>query len=103
MTPAAGPAALADSRDVHPLTPGALVHLRLAPLAPALARLGTKLTRRQNTLTFTQLNSRIPGSANISVRAPDGPGTIPGGALSMQTPDFWSIPFVGGAPAAADA
>ena len=33
---------------------------------------------------------------------PDGPGTIPA-ARPMQTPDFWSIPFVSGPPVAADA
>ncbi len=63
-----------------------------------LARTGTELARRQNSLGITLLNSRRPGHADISIVAPDGPGTIPGGAPNMQTPDFWSIPFVGGPP-----
>ena len=81
----------------------ALVHLQLLARAPALARTGTELGRRQNSLAITLLNSRHPGSADIAVKAPDGPGTIPGGAPNMQTPDFWSIPFVSGTPVASDA
>jgi hypothetical protein len=81
----------------------ALVHLQLLARTPALAHTGTELARRQNSLAVTLLNSRHPGSADIAVRAPDGPGTIPGGAPTMQTPDFWSIPFVSGPPVAADA
>jgi hypothetical protein len=73
---------------------GAMVHLQLIARAPSLAALGTELVRRQNSLAITLLNSRRPGDADISLIAPDGPGTIPGGAPSMQTPDFWSIPFV---------
>jgi hypothetical protein len=74
----------------------ALVHLQLVARAPMLAHTGTELARRQNSLGITLLNSRRPGHADISIVAPDGPGTIPGGAPNMQTPDFWSIPFVGG-------
>jgi hypothetical protein len=81
----------------------AVVHAQLLARAPFLAVTGTELARRQNSLVVTLLNSRRPGSAELSVRAPDGPGTIPGGAPGMQTPDFWSIPFVGGPPVAADA
>jgi hypothetical protein len=81
----------------------ALVHLQLLARDPALARTGTELARRQNSLAITLLNSRHPGRVDLAVRAPDGPGTIPGGAPDMQTPDFWSIPFVGGEPVAADA
>ncbi len=81
----------------------ALVHLQLLARAPALAHTGTELARRQNSLAITLLNSRHPRSADIAVKAPDGPGTIPGGASNMQTPDFWSIPFVSGTPVAADA
>ena len=81
----------------------ALVHLQLIARTPALARTGTELARRQNSLAVTLLNSRHPGRADISVRAPDGPGTIPGGAPAMQTPDFWSIPFVRGTPLTAEA
>jgi hypothetical protein len=81
----------------------ALVHLQLLARTPALAHTGTELARRQNSLAITLLNSRHPGSADISIAAPDGPGTIPGGAPGMQTPDFWSIPFVSGAPVAAAA
>jgi hypothetical protein len=81
----------------------ALVHTQLLARASFLATTGTELARRQNSLAVTLLNSRHPGSAVLSVRAPDGPGTIPGGAPGMQTPDFWSIPFVGGPPVATDA
>ena len=81
----------------------ALVHLQLLARTPALAHTGTELARRQNSLAITLLNSRHPGGAGIAVRASDGPGTIPGGAPDMQTPDFWSIPFVSGPPVAADA
>lgn len=73
---------------------GAMVHLQLIARTPAIAHLGTELARRQNSLALTLLNSRRPGQTDISVIAPDGPGTIPGGAPSMQTTDFWSIPFV---------
>ncbi len=81
----------------------ALVHAQLLARAPHLASLGTELARRQNSLAVTLLNSRHPGSSELAVRAPDGLGTIPGGAAAMQTPDFWSIPFVAGPPAAGDA
>jgi hypothetical protein len=81
----------------------AVVHVQLLARAPFLAATGTELARRQNSLAVTLLNSRRPGSAELSVRAPDGPGTIPGGAPGMQTPDFWSIPFVAGPPVAGDA
>ena len=81
----------------------AMVHVQLLARAPALARTGTELARRQNSLAITLLNSRHPGRADIALVAPDGPGTIPGGAPSMQTPDFWSIPFVSGPPEASDA
>jgi hypothetical protein len=81
----------------------AMVHVQLLARAPHLARTGTELARRQNSLAITLLNSRHPGSADIALVAPDGPGTIPGGASSMQTPDFWSIPFVSGPPQASDA
>jgi hypothetical protein len=81
----------------------ALVHVQLVARHPFVADLGTELARRQHSLAITLLNSRHPGSADISLVAPDGPGTIPGGADRMQTPDFWSIPFVSGVPVAADA
>lgn len=81
----------------------ALVHVQLLARCPFVADLGTELARRQHSLAITLLNSRHPGSPDISLIAPDGPGTIPGGAESMQTPDFWSIPFVGGEARAADA
>jgi hypothetical protein len=74
----------------------ALVHVQLVARHPFIADLRTELARRQHSLAITLLNSRRPGRPEISVIAPDGPGTIPGGAESMQTPDFWSIPFVGG-------
>jgi hypothetical protein len=81
----------------------ALVHVQLLARAPSLARLGTELARRQNSLAITLLNSRHPGADDLAVRALDGPGTVPGGAPGMQTPDFWSIPFVSGPPVAGDA
>jgi hypothetical protein len=81
----------------------ALVHLQLLARTPALARSGTELARRQNSLAITLLNSRHPGCADLAVKAPDGAGPIPRGAPSMQTPDFWSIPFLSGPPVAADA
>jgi hypothetical protein len=71
----------------------AMVHLQLVASQPSLAHLGTELCRRQNSLAITLLNSRRPGSDRIVLVAPDGPGTIPGGAPAMQTPDFWSVPF----------
>lgn len=76
----------------------AMVYLKLVSLHPALAHLGTELARRQNSLAISVLNSRQPGEATLRVIAPDGPGTIPGGAPAMQSSDFWSIPFVGGEP-----
>jgi hypothetical protein len=81
----------------------ALVHLQLLARTPSLAHTGTELARRQNSLAITLLNSRHPGRADIAVKAPDGPGTIPAGAPGMQTSDFWSIPFVDGPPVAAEA
>ena len=87
----------AEEALLHAL--GAYVHAQLLARDPGLADLGTELARRQSSLTITLLNSRRPGSATITLVAPDGPGTIPGGAPSMQTPDFWSVPF---APLAAD-
>jgi len=77
----------------------ALVHVQLVARHPFVADLGTELARRQHSLAITLLNSRHPDSPDVSLVAPDGPGTIPGGAESMQTPDFWSIPFVSGEPA----
>lgn len=87
----------AEETVLHAL--GAYVHAQLLARDPVLADLGTELARRQNSLTVTLLNSRAPGSATITLVAPDGPGTIPGGASAMQTPDFWSVPF---GPVAAD-
>jgi hypothetical protein len=69
------------------------VHLQLVARVPRLAWTGTELARRQNSLAITLFNSRRPGSSRITLCAPDGPGTIPGGAPGMQTPDFWSVPF----------
>jgi hypothetical protein len=71
----------------------AMVHVQLVARVPRLAHLGTELARRQNSLAITLLNSRRPGDPRVRLRAPDGPGTIPGGNPKMQTPDFWSIPF----------
>jgi hypothetical protein len=81
----------------------AAVHLQLVARAPRLAGLGTELARRQNSLALSLFNSRPAGSPSIRLIAPDGPGTIPGGAPAMQTPDFWSIPFAPPRPASAPA
>ena len=81
----------------------AAVHLHIVARAPRLAGLGTELARRQNSLALSLLNSRPAGSASIRLIAPDGPGTIPGGAPAMQTPDFWSIPFAPAQPPSAPA
>jgi hypothetical protein len=79
----------------------AMVHLQLVARVPSLAHLGTELCRRQNSLAVTLCNSRRPGTDRITLVAPDGPGTIPGGAPAMQTPDFWSVPFAAVADAEA--
>ena len=71
----------------------AMVHLQLVARDPTLAHQGTELCRRQNALAVTLCNSRRPGSDRMVLVAPDGPGTIPGGATGMTTPDFWSVPF----------
>lgn len=81
----------AEETVLHAL--GAYVHAQLLARDPTLATTGTELARRQSSLTITLLNSRQPGSPTITLVAPDGPGTIPGGAPSMQTRDFWSVPF----------
>jgi hypothetical protein len=81
----------------------AAVHLQLLARAPALARLGTELARRQSSLALSLLNSRPAGSPRIRLIAPDGTGTVPGGAPLMQTPDFWSIPFAPAEPRSAPA
>ncbi len=81
----------------------ALVHTQLLARHPFVGELRTELARRQHSLAITLLNSRRPGRAEISLIAPDGPGTIPGGDERMQTPDFWSIPFVSGPPQTAAA
>ncbi len=81
----------AEETLLHAL--GAYVHAQLLARDGSLADLGTELARRENSITITLLNSRRQGSATVTLVAPDGPGTIPGGAPGMQTPDFWSVPF----------
>lgn len=81
----------------------ALVHLQLVALHPEIAHTGSELARRQNSLAISLLNSRQPGQSELRVIAPDGPGTLPGGAPSMQSTDFWSIPFVSGEPVSSPA
>ena len=81
----------------------ALVYLQLVMREPALAHYDTELARRQNSLAISVLNSRAVGESELRVIAPDGSGTIPGGAPAMATPDYWSIPFVGGPPATSPA
>jgi hypothetical protein len=88
-----GPGA-GDTEETTLHAVAAMVHVQLlARLRLDRADLGTELARRQSSLAITLLNSRRPGSADITLVAPDGPGTIPGGAPAMQTPDFWSVPF----------
>jgi hypothetical protein len=79
----------------------AMVQIQLVARHPGLADLGTELTRRQNSLAITLLNSRHPGDHRIALVAADGVGTIPGGAPALQSPDFWSIPFAPDGDAAA--
>ncbi len=71
----------------------AIVHAQLIARDPGPAIAGTELARRQNSLLITLLHSRQPGSARVTLMAPDGVGTVPGGAPSMQSADFWSVPF----------
>lgn len=81
----------AEETLLHAL--GAYTHAQLLARDPAIATTGTELARRQNSITITLLNSRQPGSPTVTLVAPAGPGTIPGGAPAMQTVDFWSVPF----------
>ena len=81
----------AEETLLHAL--GAYAHAQLLARDPELGSQRTELARRQNSITITLLNSRRPGSALVTLVAADGPGTIPGGAPAMQTPDFWSVPF----------
>ena len=81
----------AEETLLHAL--GAYVHAQLLARDPALGTQTTELARRQSSITITLLNSRQPGSAVVTLVAPDGPGTIPGGAPAMQSADFWSVPF----------
>jgi hypothetical protein len=99
----AGPAPRGHAQEavLHGLL--AAVHLHIVARAPRLAGLGTELARRQNSLALSLFNSRPAGSAGIRLIAPDGLGTIPGGAPAMQTPDFWSIPFAPAQPPSAPA
>jgi hypothetical protein len=99
----AGPAPRGHAQEalLHGLL--ALVHLQGLARVPRLAALGTELARRQNSLALSLFNSRPAGSPSIRLIAPDGPGTIPGGAPAMATPDFWSIPFAPPEPATAPA
>ena len=83
----------AEETVLHAL--GAYVHAQLLARDPVLAATGTELARRQNSITITLLNSRQPGAVVVTLVAPDGPGTIPGGDPKMQSPDFWSVPFAG--------
>ncbi|MGZ7015317.1 MAG: hypothetical protein ACXVLK_19555 [Acidimicrobiales bacterium] len=80
----------AEETVLHALL--AAVHLQVISRSPALAGT-TELARRQNSLALSLLCSRRPGEAQVRIVAPDGLATIPGGSPSMQTPDFWSIPF----------
>lgn len=81
----------------------AMVHVERIAAAPALADLRTELARRQHSLAITLLLSRHRGSADVCLVAPDGAGTLPGGAPALATPDFWSVPFGTGESADPDA
>jgi hypothetical protein len=74
----------------------AIVHVQRLAEAPGLADVRTELARRQHSLAITLLLSRHPGSSDVCLVAPDGLGTLPGGAPAMATPDFWSVPFGAG-------
>lgn len=95
-----GRASRAEEATLHGLL--AAVHTWLLAVEPALADLGTELSRRQASLTISLLNARSPGSWRASIRCPDGPGTIPGGNPDLQGPDLWSIPFNQRPPADCD-
>ena len=71
----------------------AMVHVQWTSVVPGVAHLGTELTRRQNSMALTLLDSRHPGSPRPALRADDGPGTLPGGDPALDTPDFWSVPL----------
>lgn len=81
----------------------AMVHVQRLAAAPALADLRTELARRQHSLALALLLSRHPASADLTLVAPDGLGTLPGGAPALATPDFWSVPFGSGPSADPDA
>jgi len=81
----------AEETTLHALL--ALVHVQLLARHPELGEQRTELARRQHSLALTFLSSRHPGDARVTVVARDGPGTIPGGAPALQSPDFWSVPF----------
>ena len=87
----------AEEATLHGVLAG--VHAWLLSREPALADLGTELSRRQASLTITLLNARVPGSPRPGIVCRDGPGTIPGGNPDLQCPDLWSIPFTSAAPA----
>jgi hypothetical protein len=81
----------AEDATLHALV--ALTHVQLVARHPDLGEQRTELARRLHSLALRLLSSRRPGSARIELVAPDGPGTVPGGAPARQTPDFWSLPF----------
>jgi hypothetical protein len=84
------PVSHAEETVLHALA--AAVHLQILARTPDLAG-RTELARRQSSLALALLCSRVPGQATVRMIAPDGPGTIPGGAPFLWTPDFWSLPF----------
>lgn len=85
-----------EEKFVHGIL--AMVHMQLLSRTPDLAAAGTELARRLNSISLSLFNSRQPLDPAFRFIAPDGPGTIPGGQPNMQTPDFWSIPFLSGHP-----
>lgn len=90
-SPVGSPSSRAREVLLHGLL--AVVQAQLLDVLPELADAGTELARRQHTLVLTLLHSRPRGSASVRMVAPDGAGTIPGGAPAMQTPDLASVPF----------
>ena len=64
----------------------AMVHAQVLARGPQVAYVGTKLSRRTNTLVMAMLNSRNAGSPGIVLRAPGGTNIFPGSSLGP--PDF---------------
>jgi hypothetical protein len=68
----------------------AVAHAQLLALLPSLVGT-TELARRQQSLVLALVSSRPAGSERVRIVAPDGSGTLPGGAPERNTPDLWSL------------